>query len=81
MRGEFREQTHLEAHDVAEEHEVARVDAEAVRVHRVVDLADDGLARRLDAEHLLDFHDVVGRRQVTDDTCGRAREGGRELRA
>lgn len=60
--------THLEAHDVAEKHEVARVDTETVRVHGVVDLPDDCLARRLDTQHLLDLHDVVRGRLVTDDT-------------
>lgn len=62
------ESTRLEAHDVAEKHEVARVDTETVRVHGVVDLADDRLARRFNAQHLLDLHDVVRGRLVADDT-------------
>lgn len=60
--------THLEAHDVSEQHQVTRIDTETVRVHGVLDLVDDGLARRLDTEHLFDLHDVVRRRLPPDDT-------------
>lgn len=48
---------------------MTRVDSETVRVHRVVNLTDNRGPRRLDTENLLDLHDVVGRRQVADDTC------------
>jgi hypothetical protein len=56
---------------------VTRIDSETVRVHRVVDLTDNRCPRRLNTENLLDFHNVVGCREVADDTCeGRALSAG-----
>lgn len=47
---------------------MTRIDTETVRVHGVLDLVDDRLARRLDTEHLFDLHDVVRSRLPADDT-------------
>ena len=40
---------------------MARVDRHTVRAHGAVDLARDGRARGLDAQHAHGLHDVVGR--------------------
>ena len=45
------------------------IDAHAVTLHGVVDLVDDSRSRSLDAQHLCDLDDVVGRSVLSDDSC------------
>ena len=60
---------YLVRHDVAEQHDVPRVDAHTVALHGVVDLVDDGLPRSFDTENLGYLDDVVGRSVLSDDAC------------
>ncbi|GIX60900.1 secretin receptor, putative [Babesia caballi] len=48
-----------ESHDVAEQLHVALVNVNGVRVHALLNLADNHAARRLDAQHLGDLQHVV----------------------
>lgn len=68
-RSHTERETDLETHDVSQQHQVTRIDPESVRVHRVVNLVDDTLSSRFDTEDAFDFHDVIRRGQVSDDTC------------
>ena len=45
-----------------------RIDVHVVRLHRVLDLVDDGPARRLDTQHLGDLNDMIGSRHFPHDT-------------
>ena len=44
-----------------------RIDVHVVRLHRVLDLVDDGPARRLDTQHLGDLDDMIGSRHFPHD--------------
>ena len=63
--------THLVRHDVAEQTGVARVNAEAVRAHRVVDLLDDRAPGGLDTEDDGGLHDLRGRQGNDQVLLGR----------
>mmetsp|Transcript_48253 Transcript_48253/g.104506 ORF Transcript_48253/g.104506 Transcript_48253/m.104506 type:complete len:416 (-) Transcript_48253:1263-2510(-) len=57
-----------EGHDVGEQRHMARVDVHPVVAHRVLDLVHDRLPCRLDAERLLNLHDVSRPRERTANT-------------
>lgn len=58
----------LEAHDITQQHDMSGVDSKTVRTHGVVNLLDDACSSRLDSQHLLHLHDVVGRSLESNDT-------------
>ena len=51
-------------HEVGQEGDVSAIDGHAVAAHGVLDLAHDGLPRRLDAQGRGHFQSVVGRRSL-----------------
>jgi hypothetical protein len=59
--------TSLVRHDISKEHDMAGINAHAVRGHGVLDLIDDGSSGRFDTQDLGHFHDVIRRRVFTHD--------------
>ncbi len=60
MKKDFITHLALVRHQIGQQHDVADVDAHAVRGHGVVDLVDDGGSGSLDADRLVDFDGAVG---------------------
>lgn len=57
-------------HLAGQEHDVTPVDAHAVSLHHVRDLAHDDGARRLNAQRLIDFTNVVAARTLAHHAVG-----------
>lgn len=61
---------YLVRHGIAEKTNMSRIDIHTVRLHRCLNLGEDGMSRSFDTQDFLRFHDVIRPRLGTDDTCG-----------
>jgi hypothetical protein len=63
-------ETSLIRHDISKEHDVARIDAHAMRGHGVLDFIDDCLSSRFYTQDLGHFHDVIRGRMFAHNAWG-----------